>query len=113
LFSQLTFPVLNVLSVYDTAVDMDVAYEFSRTVGTAGRGTSKLVLFTGPDATDAKGRPLDPAFFPNDTTMIEIGELRHASVLLKPTNNDFTPETNPKYAVMAREIRRFIQKRLQ
>ena len=105
----LNYPVFTVLTVFDGAIDLDRTYRFTRLTEQQNNGATRLLLFTGENRTDKKGRPIDPEKLPEQTVFVSSSELRHASVLLRPSNGTFTPEVNPEFARLAAELRRFIQ----
>lgn len=107
MLETLDIPVFGALTVYDTAIEMDKTYNFIKRLNATGK--AQLALFTGLGRTDAEGNPLDASKLPFDTTIIEVEqELPHASVLLKSSDKDFTPETNPRYEDMNVELQRFL-----
>jgi len=106
-FNRIEFPLFNVLSVYDSVVNLKTLYLLSK----KGASKSHLLLYTGDGATDIEGESLKRSLFPNYTQVVEIDELAHASVLLKDSDNDLTPETNKRFDALERELRYFIKKR--
>jgi hypothetical protein len=100
LFSHLDIPVFNVLSEYDTAIDLPFVSSLSKNVRSNERGLSHLVVYSNPAA--KPGLVSDSRM----TFRKEVPCMRHASVLLRPSPEMNYPEAKCEFT-SAEEIRRF------
>lgn len=97
-FQGIKMPVFTVLSAYDMAVDVGVVLEMARNV----QNQEKSELFFLSDGEEYE--------LPRRSTVLNIGEVKHASVMLDPDHQPaFTTELNPVFNQMAAKIESWIQ----
>ena len=127
-FAHLDIPVFNVLSEYDTAVDLPYVSSLSSNAKSNQRGLSHLVVYSDPSAAP------DLVSEATVTFRKEVPCMRHASVLLKPSREmgyteekceftskeeiarfnreekyDFTPEINFEFDFMKEKLEAFLE----
>lgn len=128
LFSNLDIPIFNVISEYDTAIDLPYVSSLSKNAKSNERGLSHLVVYSKSEATPGLINEARVTFRKNVPCM------RHASVLLRPsvemnyaeakcefttpeeiqrfnseTKYDFTPEINFEFDFMEQKLTEFIE----
>jgi esterase/lipase len=128
LFSHLDIPVFNVVSEYDTAIDIPFVSALSKNVKSNERGLSHLLIYTNPNA--APGLTSESKV----TVRKTVPCMRHASVLLKPSEGmgyseakceftspeeivrfnseqkyDFTPEINFEFELLQERLEAFLE----
>lgn len=128
LFSHLDIPVFNVVSEYDTAIDIPFVSALSKNVRSNERGLSHMVIYTNPNA--APGLTSESKI----TSRKNVPCMRHASVLLRPSESmgyteakceftspeeiarfngeqkgDFTPEINFEFDFLQEKLEAFLE----
>ncbi|MFP5491078.1 MAG: alpha/beta hydrolase [Bacteriovoracia bacterium] len=128
LFSNLDIPIFNVISEYDTAIDLPYVSSLSKNAKSNERGLSHLVVYSKAEATPGLINEARVTFRKNVPCM------RHASVLLRPSvemnyveakcefttpeeiklfnsesKYDFTPEINFEFDFMEEKLVEFIE----
>lgn len=128
LFSNLDIPIFNVVSEYDTAIDLPYVTSLSQNAASNQRGLSHLVIYSNPGA--QAGLTVES----QNTFRKDVSCMRHASVLLRPSAEmnyrevkceftspeeiarfnsegkyDFTPEINFHFEFMEEKLVNFLE----
>jgi len=101
-FAHLDFPVLNVMSEYDSAIDLKKSFLFTKNNQSNKRNKARNIVYL--NSSDKKGFS---DYYSNVTSEVPVDEMKHASVLLKDENL-FTPEGNPFFDVVEEGLNLFV-----
>jgi esterase/lipase len=102
-FAHLNFPVLTVLSEYDEAISLPLAFNFTKNNKSNARNKARVIYYTADASKKKYG-----SSYPNEINLVQIDQMKHASVLLKEDGTLFTPEGNVRFDVVEEELLNFI-----